>query len=222
MAPDTYVFPSEIRDEKIFCACIPWASLKKCAKFSLYNTERLVEDAEFLLKRKRLSSSNILAVFALEEVGKACFSLQYFAEKKNVLVNGWKKQTDYCKYFLSHEAKIGKALSIVRSPAKLEFSRMLYGKPYERELQTRRLESAYIGFDGKFGFWGMPRSKDHRMLLSPPTISYRDAKKVVEASCEIGSLVIEKELIETAKEGIKLVRSKFESLTKGSNEDANR
>ena len=71
-APPNYRFPKDVRYEENYCACIPWQTMEKRIILSLFNAERIIDDAEFLLKNNRLSSSELLTISALEETGKPC------------------------------------------------------------------------------------------------------------------------------------------------------
>lgn len=188
-APNNYQFPEDVTKEKKYCTCIPWETMEKCAELSLLNAESLAKDAELLLKHSRFGSSMLLTIFALEEIGKAQLSLEHLINRKNVSVKG--KMGEYSKLFLNHTAKIRKALQVVRPQQQLLLSKI---RPLENSLHKEKLATAYVDFNGRFCAWVMPLTSDPQSVIAPHgklMYSEEEAKKLVEFSGEIGSVIIE-------------------------------
>jgi AbiV family abortive infection protein len=207
-APNDYVFPEDVTKEKEYCVCIPWQTMKKCAELSLLNAESLADDAEFLLKHKRFSSSMLLTVFALEEAGKAHIGLEYFNSKKNVSVNG--KRGDFHNRFLNHKAKINEALKLAQTQQQLDVGKAVYRRTLEEVLYDKKLDIAYVDFDARFQTWHMPMTTNPNSIVTPydSLWSLKEAKQLIKSAGEIDSVIIE-DYINIARTAISNVRSEL-------------
>jgi AbiV family abortive infection protein len=210
-APQNYLLPEDVTKEKKYCACIPWETMKKCAELSLLNAESLADDAEFLLKHKRVSSSVLLTVFALEEVGKAHIGLEYFINKKNVTANG--RHGDFHNRFLNHKAKISEALKLGQTQQQLEKSKAVHRRALEEVLYDKKLDIAYVDFNARFQTWQMPMTTNPNSIATPysPICNTKEAKQLIKASGEIKSVIIA-DYIRIARTAITYVRSELSSI----------
>ena len=211
-APQNYVFPEDVTKEKQYCVCIPWETMKKCAELSVLNAESLADDAEFLLKHKRVSSSVLLTVFALEEVGKAHIGLEYFINKKNVTVTVNGRHGNFHNRFLNHKAKISEALKLGQTQQQLEVSKAVYGRTLEEVLYDKKLDIAYVDFNARFQAWQMPMTTNPNSIVTPYTsiCNLKEAKQLLKASGEIKSVTIA-DYIRIARTAIAYVRSELSS-----------
>lgn len=209
-APQNYVFPEDVTKEKQFCVCIPWETMKKCAELSVLNAESLADDAEFLLKHKRFSSSMLLTVFALEEVGKAHTGLEYFINKKNVTVKG--RQSDFHKRFLNHKAKISETLKLGQTHQQLEVSKAVYRRTLEEVLFDKKLDISYVDFNARVQAWQMPMTTNPNSIVTPydSICNLKEAKQLLKASGEIKSVIIA-DYIRIARTAIAYVHSELSS-----------
>lgn len=200
-------FPADIRDEKTYCICIPWETMEKCIELSLDNAQRLVEDAEYLLKAGRLSSAKILTVYSFEESGKALMACDYLAKKKKVSVD------DYRNKFISHTTKISKALKAIET-VNVQYMRLrkaLWGD-FTKELREQTLSSIFVNYDGHAQMWLPPWSQDPRSLVKTfDFVDLKTAKDIREAQEPIDELFIER-LIKDAKMAISLARQRRKQI----------
>jgi len=64
---------------------VPWETLQDCLHLSLLNAKNSLKDARLLHDKDRFSSSMVLGVLALEELGKGQLCLEYALNKKTCL-----------------------------------------------------------------------------------------------------------------------------------------
>lgn len=196
-------FPADIRKEETYCACVPWESMEQCFELSLDNAQRLVEDAEYLLKAGRLSSARVLTVLSLEESGKALLACEYLTEKKKVSVN------DYQNRFLSHPAKIDKALKALEE---IDIQLPELSREIAKRLQKEKTQSIFVDYDGRFQMWSISWSQDSRPLVK--TYDFIDLE-TSEAIREAQEPIIEAHtemLIKMAKMAIYCARQRHEQI----------
>jgi len=76
---------------------IPLDTLNDCVQKSLLHARYLLDDAIFLLKKKRISAW-ALSIISLEEVGKALLAYDYIQRGEDLPLDIYRRQ------FLSHKA----------------------------------------------------------------------------------------------------------------------
>jgi len=180
--------------------------MQQCIELSLNNAQRLVEDAEILLKPGRLSSAKVLAVFSLEEVGKALLACDYFAERKKV------SSKDY-KRFLNHVAKIDKALEALEEVdiQRVGFRKAVWGD-IAKELHTQKIDAVFVNYNGRYRVWHIPWSQDPSPLVTTyKFIDPETAETIRKAQEPIDELFVEN-LIKDVKMVICLARQKLEQI----------
>jgi len=201
-------FPADIQEEKTFCVCIPWETMEKCIELSLDNAQRLVEDAECLLKAGLLSSAKVLTVFSLEESGKALLACEYLAERKKASVK------DYKSKFLKHPIKIDKALKAIEeiNVQHARIRKAIWGD-FAKELRAETLDAIFVNYDGRIRMWSIPWVRDPRSLVKAwdGFIDLKTAKGIREAQEPIDKLFTEM-LIKDAKVAIYRARQKREKI----------
>ena len=186
--------------------------MEKCIELSLYNAQRLVEDAEYLLKAGRLSSAKVLTVFSLEEAGKELLACDYLAERKKVSVN------DYQNRFLKHQTKIDKALKAIEEidVQHARFRNAIWGD-FAKELRAQTLDAIFVNYDGRFRMWSIPWVRDPRPLVKvfeygfTRLIDLKTAKRLRQATEPIDKLFTEM-LINDAKMAIYRARERREKI----------
>jgi len=210
LAPTGYSFPEDIREEKTYCGCIPWETMKQCIELSLDNAQRLVEDAEFLLKAGRLSSANVLAILSIEESGKALLGCEYFDEKKKISVKG--RKGDYHKRFLNHPTKMRKALEAVETfIPQFKIYRKILGRDFAKELLEEKHQRMFVDYDGRFQMWKIPWSQDPRPLVKTYDrfMDLKGAEAIRKAQEAIDKVWTERVLIIIAKTAADCARQRF-------------
>lgn len=183
--------------------------MEKCVELSLDNAERLIEDAEYLLKRGRLSSVKVLTVFSLEESGKALLACHYLAERRKVSAN------DYHSRFLSHPAKIDKALKAIEEidNQRARIRKTIWGD-FAKELRAQTLDAIFVNYDGRARMWSIPWVRDPKSLVKEYGYGFIDlktAEDIREAQEQIDKLLTEI-LIKDAKMAIHRARQKREEI----------
>lgn len=123
-----------------------WETLTDGIKLSLDNAERLNTDAEVLLKRKRLVTSNVLLAFAKEELGKAILIMEYWVSRRNM------SYKDYVRFFRSREAHNEKLRTAGRAFLKADFQVVL-GDFLARQERTQRERKLYVDYDFALNSW---------------------------------------------------------------------
>jgi AbiV family abortive infection protein len=208
-------FPEDIRDEKTYCVCIPWTTMKQCTELCLANAQRLIEDSGFLLKAKRLSSANALAILSLEESGKALLACEYLAEKKKA------SGEDYRKRFCNHPAKIEEALEAAETAIpQLKIDRL--GLFTKDKLGKEKLQGIYVDYDGRFQTWSIPWSQDPEPLaktieplMRAGITNLKEVKEVRKAQEGIHEVWTESVLISIAKTAMDCARQRFAMVSVG-------
>ena len=123
---------------------IPIGKLMDGSLLCIKNASRLACDAEMLFKSKQYSSCILLAVLALEELGKGYMLMSYYGKKQDITSDIWNKD------FKSHKKKlesIGEAFkkSSNNDPAKKEAFERLSG--FLLRMSKIKLESLYVDWD---------------------------------------------------------------------------
>jgi AbiV family abortive infection protein len=146
-APEGYHYPRNIRKEKTYFLCIPWTTLDECRRQSLLNARSLLTDSRLLVKEKRYRAAKILAILALEEVGRAQLAIEHMKEYKDVTYE------EYRDLFLDHRSKIEaaqRALNPTEGP--WDFRTMLY--------EDEKFNEQYVDYSWEYKSWNGPRSMD--------------------------------------------------------------
>ena len=129
---------------------IPIGKLMDGSLLRIKNASRLACDAEMLFKSKQYSSCILLAVLALEELGKGYMLMFYYGKRQDITSDIWNKD------FKSHRKKleiIGEAFKKATNndPAKKEaferLSRFLF------KMSKIKLESLYVDWDKEQKQW---------------------------------------------------------------------
>jgi AbiV family abortive infection protein len=208
-------FPEDIRDEKTYCVCIPWETMKQCTELCLANAQRLIEDSDFLLKAKRLSSANALAVLSLEESGKALLACECLAERKKVSGEAYRKR------FCNHRAKLEEALEAAETAIpQLKLAReMKLGLFTEDKLGKEKLQGLYVDYDGRFQTWSIPWSRDPEPLakeieplMRAGITNLKEVKEVRKAQGAIHEVWTETVLISIAKTAMDSAKQRFATV----------
>lgn len=148
-APEGFQFPEdrrELRKLGQFCKCIKVSTLRTCARLSIANARRYLEDAEILLKNERISGMLTSALLCVEECGKARFAMLYLKRGQDV------KYSDYAQFFLDHEKKIVEGLSINR--------RINFVVVMTSGHQETKEDSMYVSYNFNLQEWFGPWSTD--------------------------------------------------------------
>lgn len=113
----------------------------------MLNAESLVVDARLLHKEKRYRAAKVIAILALEEVGRAQLAAEHMKLYKDLAYQ------DYTGKFLDHRSKIDaaqRALNPKEEPWK--FRTRLY--------QDEKFNEQYVDYSWEFKSWSGPRSMD--------------------------------------------------------------
>lgn len=149
-APEGYHFPRNIREEKTYCLCIPWTTLDECRCQSILNARSLLVDSRLLLKEERHRAAKILAILALEEVGRAQLAVEHMKVQKDVTFK------EYNSAFLDHKSKIEAAQRALNpEEGAWKFRTMLY--------QDEKFNEQYVDYDWDYKSWSGPRSMDQKL-----------------------------------------------------------
>ena len=211
---NVHKFPEDLLKEETFCVCIPWETMKQCTELCLANAQRLIEDSDFLLKAKRLSSANVLAILSLEESGKALLACEYLAKKKKV------SKGDYKKRFLHHPTKMRKALEAVETAIpQLKMGIEILGLSTTDKLQKEKLQGIYVDYDGRFQMWNIPWSQDPEPLaktceafLRAGIMNLKQVRTLREAQEPIHEGWTESVLIRIARTAMDCARQRFATV----------
>lgn len=152
-APVDYEFPvgrNELRKLKQFCKCIKVETLHSCARLSITNARRHLEDAHLLLNNKRISGMLTASFLSVEECGKAKLAIKYLNKGKDVTYE------DYVTFFLDHNQKINDGLSV--NP------RINFGGFFVTDNQKSKEDAMYVSYNFHYRLWKGPWSTDVESL----------------------------------------------------------
>ena len=142
---------------------IPVGKLMDGSLLCIKNASRLACDAEILFKSKQYSSCILLAVLALEELGKGYMLMFHYEKRQDITSNIWNRD------FKSHKKKleiIGEAFKKATNndPAKKEAFEKLSGFLFK--MSKIKLESLYVDWDEGQKQWSYfdDRETDKRKL----------------------------------------------------------
>jgi AbiV family abortive infection protein len=211
---NVHKFPEDLREEETYCVCIPWETMKQCTELCLANAQRLIEDSDFLLKAKRLSSANILAILSLEESGKALLACEYLAKKKKV------SKGDYQNRFLDHSTKMRKALEAAETAIpQLKMGIEILGLFTTNKLLKEKLQGMFVDYDGRFQTWNIPWSQDPEplvktceALMRAGVMDLKRARRLRKAQEQIHEGWIEGVLIRIARTAMDCARQRFATV----------
>lgn len=191
--------------------CIPWETLSQCIELSLDNSQRLLEDAEFLVTKGRLSSAKALVITSLEESGKALLGCESLATRKKIPAEIYKSK------FLNHRTKIGKALEAAEDLISTSYPGLCKasgGNASERQLLEEKLESFFVDYDGQRQVWTIPWSRDPRPLVRAGSMvfSLKSAKKLRRLEEQFDKSILSI-LVDIAKTANSNVRNRYKHIS---------
>lgn len=169
-----------------------WQILTDGIKLSLDNAERLNADAEVLLKKKRLVSSEVLIVFAKEELGKAILIMDYWASRRNL------SYKEYLRLFRSREAHNEKLKTAGRAFLQADFHEVL-GDFLARQERTRRERKLYVDYDFALNSWVGPVQDFSDFFGQYGIGSVRDYREMREAGNRIDEISQTDEVVKMKK-----------------------
>ena len=146
---------------------IDWERLKKGASLCLRNSGRLIYDAGHLFRAKSYSSSILLAIYSIEEAGKALLCLDYFQRGRDVTEECWRYEfkEHVFKIFKTYEGMFQEAINrdpldnMLRQIAKkVQWAgdQNTFYKALSKTLNDWKKQSIYMDYDFKKGEWIEP------------------------------------------------------------------